>query len=64
MDDWSVSDWREWDDEQNAKLDPEWVRKYGRQSFEAAVTLFGCGSILKGTAEWLAAPLPPPIRPT
>ena len=47
MDDWTLADWEEWDAEQNANLDPEWVRKYGRQSFEAAVTLFGYGSILK-----------------
>jgi hypothetical protein len=48
MDKWTLSDWEEWDAELNAKLDPEWAKKYGRQSFEAALTLFGYGSLLPG----------------
>jgi hypothetical protein len=48
MDRWTLADWEEWDAEQNANLDPEWVKKYGRQSFEAALSLFGYGSLLPG----------------
>ena len=48
MDDWTLADWEEWNAEGNATLDPEWVRRYGRQSFEAALTLFGYGPLLKG----------------
>ena len=48
MDQWTLVDWESWDAEQNKKLDPEWVRKYGRRSFEAAVTQFGYGSLLEG----------------
>ncbi len=47
MDKWTLSDWEEWDAELNAKLDPEWAKKYGRQSFEAALTLAGYGPLLK-----------------
>jgi len=48
MDRWTLSDWDEWNAEQDAHLDPEWVRKYGRQSFEAVLALFGFGSLLEG----------------
>jgi hypothetical protein len=48
MDDWTLVDFEEWDAELNANLDPEWVKTYGRQSFEAALTLFGFGSLLEG----------------
>jgi hypothetical protein len=47
MDDWTLADWEEWNAEGNATLDPEWVRRYGRQSFEAALTLAGYGPLLK-----------------
>jgi hypothetical protein len=47
MDDWTLADWEEWNAEGNATLDPEWVRKYGRQAFEAALTLSGYGAVLK-----------------
>ncbi len=46
--DWTLADFEEFDAELNANLDPEWVKKYGRQSFEAALTLFGFGPLLKG----------------
>ena len=48
MDDWTLADWEEWNAELNSNRDPEWVRKYGRQAFEAALTLFGYGPLLKG----------------
>jgi hypothetical protein len=48
MDRWTLADWEEWNAEQDAHLDPERVKKYGRQSFEAALTLFGFGSLLEG----------------
>ena len=47
MDDWTLDDWEAWNAEGNATLDPEWVRRYGRQSFEAALTLAGYGPLLK-----------------
>jgi hypothetical protein len=59
MDKWTLSDWEEWDAELNAKLDPEWAKKYGRQSFEAALTLFGYGSLLPGSS---MAKLPKALR--
>jgi hypothetical protein len=48
MCDWTLADFETWNAEVNATLDPEWVKKYGRQSFEAALTLFGFGSLLEG----------------
>jgi hypothetical protein len=47
MDDWTLADFEEWNAELDANLDPEWVKKYGRRSFEAALTLFGYGSLLE-----------------
>ena len=49
MDDWTLADFEEWNAELDVKLnrDPEWVRKYGRQQFEAALTLSGYGAVLK-----------------
>jgi hypothetical protein len=44
--DWTLADFEEWNAEVDAKLDPEWVKKYGRQSFEAALTLSGFGPLL------------------
>jgi hypothetical protein len=35
MADWTLADWEEWNAEVDAKLEPEWVKKYGRQSFES-----------------------------
>ena len=47
MCDWTLADFETWNAEVNATLDPEWVKKYGRQSFEAALTLAGYGPLLK-----------------
>jgi hypothetical protein len=49
IDDWTLADWEEWNAELDVKLnrDPEWVRRYGRQAFEAALTQFGYGPLLK-----------------
>jgi hypothetical protein len=59
MDQWTLADWESWDAEQNERLEPEWAKKYGRQSFEAALTLFGYGSLLSGTS---MAKLPRALR--
>jgi len=48
MADRTLADWEEGNADVDAKLDPEWVKKYGRQSFEAALTLAGFSSLLEG----------------